>query len=140
MISDQSRLKAFREHLGLSRKDLATLFERSYQAIKDIEDGKSTIGVEHIKKLSDKYRLNPNWLITGEGEMIRIVQSDEPKEGYKKSDLGAILELLSERHPDSKELIENLSEKISELTQERDELMRKLLGMHEELRKLYKEI
>ena len=64
------RLKAVRKSAGLSQKDFAGGIYLSHSFYSKIEAG-SRRGNERVYELiSSKYKVNKNWLITGEGTMI----------------------------------------------------------------------
>lgn len=48
------------------------------QYISDLKSGKSkNPGADFVLKLIDKFKLNPNWLLTGEGEMFKTSENTE---------------------------------------------------------------
>jgi transcriptional regulator with XRE-family HTH domain len=64
------RLKGFREHLGYSQKDFSDILSIERVAYNKIENGTKKPGNDIYTPLYEKFNLNLNWLITGEGEMF----------------------------------------------------------------------
>src|SRR5690606_3768605 len=63
------RLKQLRKALGLSQGQLARKIGRKQGSISDIERGRNSIdGIVQLLKLT--FRVNPEWLQKGEGEMF----------------------------------------------------------------------
>lgn len=84
------RLRDFRYFLELSLKDLSKTVGYSLWRLSAYERGESAVPVALIANLYEKYKLNPTWLITGEGEMIL------PKERWEsgeRAESGELLEL-----------------------------------------------
>lgn len=65
------RLKAIREKLNLRQKELAEILNISVVTMSDIERGKKRPGVEILFILWEKYRVDPVYLLHGEGDMFR---------------------------------------------------------------------
>jgi transcriptional regulator with XRE-family HTH domain len=63
------RMKAVRNHLGLTQADFAKLVGASKPGIQDNESGKNMPGGKVLKGLSAN-GVNTNWLLTGEGPML----------------------------------------------------------------------
>ena len=59
-----------RRKLNLKQKDLAELTGRTTSAVGYWETGKSIIPTEVVAKLIEVYRVNPLWLLVGEGPMF----------------------------------------------------------------------
>ena len=64
------RLKAAREHLGKSQKEIAALAGASYRAWQGYENGENQPGAKVIEAVA-KLGIDANWLLTGEGLMLR---------------------------------------------------------------------
>lgn len=64
------RLKQARESLGSTQKEIATKVSVSVQMWRAYESGKSVPGGNVLEALA-RHGLNVNWLLTGEGEMMR---------------------------------------------------------------------
>lgn len=77
-----SRLKEFRIAKNALQKEIAELLGIGQDAYSLIEKGKAQLQLKHLEKLALEMRLNPNWLILGDGEMLL-------KEGEENSILSA---------------------------------------------------
>lgn len=143
--TENDRFKHVRtEVLKLSRKDMGEILGKKQQTIYDIENGKINVQVSDLRILHEKYSVNPRYILLSEQPIIdegsKTVDSIKGFEAAVGSDINRLFNELETKHPESGNTIKSLRQKIDELTQERDELMRKLIGMHEELMKLYKKI
>ena len=68
----KNNIKYLRKELNLTQKDLAITLNKSIDRIKNIENGRvKKLHPEEISILSKKYNINPDWLLTGEGEMYK---------------------------------------------------------------------
>ncbi len=65
------RLVIFREKMGLSQQELAEKIGIKPQALARYEKNKSKPSIDLAKKLTNLFNLNTNWLLTGEGEMLK---------------------------------------------------------------------
>lgn len=63
------RLRAFREHVGLSQEALGRAIGGTKRGVQDNELGKSSPQSRYIGRLVE-LGLNANWLLTGEGPML----------------------------------------------------------------------
>lgn len=63
------RIVALRELMGYSQKDFADKIGITQGALSQIENGKSNASFETIKKISDEFDVNCNWLIKGIGDV-----------------------------------------------------------------------
>ena len=70
MNEARERLKKVRNKLGLTQKELAEKIGLLWYQIKDIEIGKVKIHKSIAKLLYYEIGVNPQWLLTGEGEMF----------------------------------------------------------------------
>ena len=79
------RLKQFRQKLGLTQKELAEKLGFKWYKIKDMESNKQKITYEIAKELEKLFSINPDWLLTGEGEMYKNnkVQIFDSKNGIE---------------------------------------------------------
>jgi SOS-response transcriptional repressor LexA len=64
------RLRYFRETLGVNQSQMAREIGLAPSFISGIERGAKEPSREIIKRLLEHYKLNTNWLLTGEGEMF----------------------------------------------------------------------
>ena len=65
------RVKNIRETQNMSVSAFAKLINEKDHRIRDIENGKQKIPPEIITKLRNILNINPDWLLTGEGEMYK---------------------------------------------------------------------
>jgi transcriptional regulator with XRE-family HTH domain len=76
VLSINERLKAVRKSVGLSQKDFAAGIFLSHSFYSKIEAG-SRKGNERVYELiSNKYKINKQWILTGQGSMIKENASD----------------------------------------------------------------
>ncbi len=71
------RLSALRRKLKLSQKELAEIVGRTTSAVAHWETGRYVIPTEILAKLIELYRVNPLWLLFGEGSMFLDSTSTE---------------------------------------------------------------
>lgn len=67
----KTQLKILRSELNLTLKQLADALNLSSGTISLIENGKRNLTDRTIADLERIYRVNPEWLRTGEGEMFK---------------------------------------------------------------------
>lgn len=63
------RLAEFRESRSLSQRELATEIGKSYALVAAVESGNRKLSDAFLYALTERYALNPQWLLTGDGEM-----------------------------------------------------------------------
>lgn len=77
------RLRQLRRHLGVNQCDFAESIGLKQGSYSDIERGRSGLS-NHVKmSLSEKYNVNIDWLVNGEGDMF----TGEPKEVNSSSNI-----------------------------------------------------
>jgi transcriptional regulator with XRE-family HTH domain len=64
------RLKAARETIGVNQTEFANTLGVAPSFISGIERDKKDVSRELLEKLIEKYHINANWILTGEGEMF----------------------------------------------------------------------
>jgi len=69
-MSENERLKAIRNQLGLTQRVFSEALEIKQGSYSDVERGKAGISAVLLKNLIRKYRVNPLWLCEGEGLMF----------------------------------------------------------------------
>ncbi|MEQ8168910.1 MAG: S24 family peptidase [Candidatus Eremiobacterota bacterium] len=80
MGDPQKRLKELREKLGLTQKELGEKLGMSWYQIKDIETGATKKLTPTIAKLLYyEVGVNPEWLLTGEGDMLINNKNKSPQ-------------------------------------------------------------
>lgn len=90
-FSINKRILQFIDYLGISRYKFSQETGISEVNILNIYKGKNKPSIEFLEKILNKYKvLNPAWLLTGEGEMLRTELPDsatrvihEPVERYR---------------------------------------------------------
>ena len=75
-MSKNNRLKTVRDKLGLTRTAMSKDIGIKDYKIKDIENGRNKLTHDILVKISKKYSINTQWLLTGEGSMFL---DDQPK-------------------------------------------------------------
>lgn len=75
-MKKQNYVKQLRKEMQLSQTQFANKINLSQGALSQIENGYSSLSMESLKKISDAFNVNCNWLVKGNGEMF---QNNEPK-------------------------------------------------------------
>lgn len=71
-----NRIKKLREKLNLSQEEFGNAIGLTRSGVSNIENGLRSVSERHIKLLHSAFRVNENWLRTGEGGDDPIM--DEP--------------------------------------------------------------
>ena len=80
----KNRIKHIRETYNLSQKQLANTINATIDRVKNIENGRvKKLHPEEITALSKEFNINPQWLLTGEGEMYNKTQIIDEKKGIE---------------------------------------------------------
>ncbi len=75
----KDRLKQIINSLNINQKTLAEAIGLKPSTISDFLNGRfKTISSETIRQLYELYRVNPIWLLTGEGEMFLVAEEKPP--------------------------------------------------------------
>lgn len=85
-------IRNIRHQLGMKQKDLANSLNISYGYLSEVESGKKSPGLEVVGNLLQKYKVNPTYLLAGEGEYFLNKgegksKKVESKEKIKESDV-----------------------------------------------------
>jgi transcriptional regulator with XRE-family HTH domain len=131
------KLKDYFKSLKLTQQTIADRLGMSQSAVNTMMNGKS-FGKKQAKKWGEAFGIKPNWLLTGEGEMLKEseypdIQSnkvEEPEDHYEvnqdKSNnikqLIATNRSLSKTVENQSEVLRKMQEKIIKLEIEIDEL------------------
>ena len=89
-MTDFQRIEEIKKYLGLSYNKMATAMNfPSPQVFYDIKAGKCGISYDTAKKIQEYFKnssreINFNWLLTGEGEMLRVDATASGAEGETK--------------------------------------------------------
>ena len=78
------RMRAIRKTLRLTQTEFAKLFNMSGPSLSELETGKYNPGFNLVEKLVNQYKVNPYYLLAGEGEMFS--DPPPPKRGYSYPD------------------------------------------------------
>jgi transcriptional regulator with XRE-family HTH domain len=85
------RIRFVRLEAGLNQSDFAKSLGLSQTFISSVETNVSRLTILHLATITNKYNVNLNWLITGEGEIFKGAApqqadnaEDLPKENIKK--------------------------------------------------------
>lgn len=71
-----NRLLFFRKSLSLTQKEIANTLGITQSAYSALESGRNTLTDRNAELLSNKFKINKEWLLTGFGD-IRAGQEDE---------------------------------------------------------------
>jgi SOS-response transcriptional repressor LexA len=99
-MANGDRLKTFRETIGANQGDFAQILGVAPSFISGIERNAKAISRDLIERLLNKYEININWLLTGEGAMLRTAQNLPPAEaerGIAKASEGFKVPLLRQK-------------------------------------------
>ncbi len=112
-----SRLREYRKHKKIMAKTIASLIGISQGSLSDIENGKTKPSSDTLASIVRHTDINPAWLLTGEGPMMR---------GEIKEELDGVSKLILESMRDMDEegrrdVLKYLQERklIAELLEER---------------------
>lgn len=64
------RIKKVRKFLGINQANLAKELGLTQSAYSRIEIGDNNLSTEHLLKMLKNHKINPNWVLTGEGSML----------------------------------------------------------------------
>ena len=117
-------------HLRITKNAFAKSIGKSASAINFMVEGKSKPNFEVLDAICDKYKeINPSWLLTGEGNMLKSTTTVKaPEDNY----LNDYLEKLEEQF---KRLLNQLETKDSQI-QSLQEMLKMQLGKHRGVIKL----
>ena len=83
----ENRLYIVRKYLKLkSRRALAEVLNIKENKIRDVELGNQKISIDIAEKLENTYNINPWWLLTGKGDMLK----ETPNEVEKANELPSV--------------------------------------------------
>ncbi len=68
------RLRKIRTSLDLTQSQFADILGLKWHKIKDMENDRHKISVEFAQQLERMYKINPWWLLSGEGEMQKHLE------------------------------------------------------------------
>lgn len=80
----KERIRNLRESKGLSQKNFSEILGITARSLQNYEQGEREMPSSVIKTLYEKFRVNPVWLLTGQGTMYYPVEqspmTDEERE------------------------------------------------------------
>ncbi|MBN2547504.1 MAG: helix-turn-helix domain-containing protein [Spirochaetes bacterium] len=138
------RFKAMRKALNKSQLDFSKEFNITQPVISDIERGISFPSKEIMKKLSTDYKININWLLTGEGEMFKSpdqapVKVETAETIRMQARIRALERELNEcivKLETEKKSNEVLDKEIADLKSELNDRLRALVSLQSEMLKM----
>ena len=125
------RLRKFRENKGLKIKKIAEVGGVSYTFIYQVEKGKKQPPLKLLISLAKDHKLNLNWLLTGEGEMLVKSANEVLKERIGRAVNDSKLPYLAHnprRQQEIQELVKNIRKRLEKDIQ----ALNRLLGEEEE--------
>lgn len=123
----KNRLESFKKKNDLKGKDLAIAGNITPQSVSAYTDS-NLPRAEVLAQWAYKFNLNINWLLTGEGEMLRSEQANAPPAGH--GDVSA----LENRYREAMGEIDALRAELLALYRKLDSTREELLSMHRESR------
>ena len=78
LIEQGNRLETVRRHFNLSQKALSQIVEANQTGVSVVIGGKRKIPRYWLVKLEQKYtQLNIDWLVSGQGDMLKDIKSND---------------------------------------------------------------
>lgn len=121
----EERLKLLRKELNKSQKDFAESLGLGQSTWAMIEVGKRTLNERHIKLICSMYKVNENWLRTGEGKMYNkednslsryVAQITKGSDDFIKN----FIEIYMELDEDSKKVLKDVALKMADKYKKRE--------------------
>jgi transcriptional regulator with XRE-family HTH domain len=107
-----NRVKTLREALGLSQREFGERLGVSRDVISNIEYNRVPIKELMIQHICERYSVNKNWLLTGEGEIFLNVQHQNKK-------LDEAIAIFKELQPDYQSFALEQIRRLAELQEKR---------------------
>lgn len=98
--AEAARFVKFRKKLEISQVEVAKVLETKQPNISKIEKGERPLSFAMLRILRTKYKLNINWYITGQGQML-----NDPED---KSTLMADISTIKKDYEDLSKLYDNM--------------------------------
>jgi len=70
------RLKKFRQEHNFTQEQFGKQLDINKQIYNNIEKNRRTLHLDELIKLKNRFNVNPNWLLTGEGEVLYTSEKD----------------------------------------------------------------
>lgn len=98
-IAINQRVKQLRKALKLTQKAFGASIGLSPNSILNLENNKAKPNLLYMEHLCKAYRVRPEWLFTGQGEVFRSVNEEQPITPDPKSmDIGQRIRFLRQRY------------------------------------------
>lgn len=133
------RLKKFRQSKGLNQKEFGILLDKKEHQVRDMESGKVEISSSFAKLLYYEFKINPSWMLSGEGDMYlpSVERVSYPDEIQRYLDMAA--HVLQSPHNDSHSLksnIESFFEAVNLKDEKKNEMEKRLDGLENQIKTL----
>ncbi|QOI49373.1 helix-turn-helix domain-containing protein [Leptospira interrogans] len=103
------RISLLIETLGISKKEFSSKVEISQPFLSLLISGQRTLSIETLSKISQLFRVNVHWLMTGEGEMFQP-SSEELRKGIASMEDLRQLHFRMQARPILKDVIQSVNE------------------------------
>jgi transcriptional regulator with XRE-family HTH domain len=103
-----SRLKIIRQNLNMTQKEFAEKLGFKWYKIKDMESNKQKTTYEIAKSIEKKFSINPDWLLTGEGEMYKKESAKNTNQEFTKIENNNINDSIKNLPTDIQLILEEL--------------------------------
>ena len=121
MTNEHERVKIVRKHFDLTMEQFGERLGVKKTSISDIENGRRGLTEQMFKAICREFGINPEWLRTGEGDMIiPMTRSEsiaafvgelmkEEEDSFKRQ----LVEILANLNEDEWEVLANLAKKLA---------------------------
>ncbi|MEO5358469.1 MAG: helix-turn-helix domain-containing protein [Nitrospirae bacterium YQR-1] len=96
------RIKKIRHILNLKQKDMAEILSVGQSLISLIENNSINLTSEHFIILTNKLKININWLLTGEGEILKNETIQKTKNNSEEDIINWIKKFWKDANEDEK--------------------------------------
>ncbi|WP_080600898.1 helix-turn-helix domain-containing protein [Leptospira borgpetersenii] len=103
------RISLLIETLGISKKEFSVKAEISQAFLSQLISGQRALSIETLSKISQLFRVNVHWLITGEGEMFQP-SPEELRKGITSMEDLRQLHFRMQARPILKDVIQSVNE------------------------------
>lgn len=103
------RISLLIETLGISKKEFSVKAEISQAFLSQLISGQRALSIETLSKISQLFRVNVHWLMTGEGEMFQP-SSEELRKGIASMEDLRQLHFRMQARPILKDVIQSVNE------------------------------
>ncbi|OMI16499.1 MULTISPECIES: helix-turn-helix domain-containing protein [Leptospira] len=103
------RISLLIEALGISKKEFSAKVEISQGFLSQLVNEQRTVSIETLSKISQLFRVNVHWLMTGEGEMFQP-SPEEVRKGIASMEDLRQLHFRMQARPILKDVIQSVNE------------------------------